>query len=103
MLEPRSYQLETLEAIEEKWVEGITRQLVSLPTGVGKTIVFALLAKSLNTKTLIVAHTFVKPKPLIIIATVAMPELAFFRESGGKRLLILSAIFKSWQTAATKP
>lgn len=57
MLEPRSYQLEALEAIEQSWSAGVTHQLISLPTGVGKTIVFALLAKSLNTKTLIVAHT----------------------------------------------
>ncbi|NGX59129.1 MAG: putative DNA repair helicase RadD [Chlamydiae bacterium] len=57
MLTPREYQLEALEAINDCWANGITRQLVSLPTGVGKTIIFALLAKLLNTKTLIVAHT----------------------------------------------
>ena len=57
MLTPREYQLEALEAINDCWANGITRQLVSLPTGVGKTIIFALLAKLLNTKTLIIAHT----------------------------------------------
>ncbi len=57
MITPREYQIEALEAIQEGWANQSTRQLVSLPTGVGKTIIFALLAKSINTKTLIIAHT----------------------------------------------
>ena len=57
MLEPRTYQLEAIEAVNEFRSQGITRQLISLPTGTGKTVIFALLAKAINTKTLIVAHT----------------------------------------------
>ncbi len=57
MLKPREYQLEALEAVAESRANGITRQLISLPTGCGKTVVFALLAKELNTRTLVLAHT----------------------------------------------
>jgi superfamily II DNA or RNA helicase len=56
MLTPRQYQVEAIEAILGKWREGITRQLLSLPTGTGKTVIFALLAQKLDTFTLILAH-----------------------------------------------
>ena len=35
---------------------GVTRQLISLPTGTGKTIIFGLLVKQLGVKTLALAH-----------------------------------------------
>lgn len=56
MLIPREYQLEALDAVESFRKQGITRQLISLPTGTGKTIVFSLLARRLNAKTLLIAH-----------------------------------------------
>ncbi|MGA8165637.1 MAG: DEAD/DEAH box helicase [Waddliaceae bacterium] len=55
-IQPREYQIKALEAIILRQKGGILRQLVSLPTGTGKTILFGLLAKELNTKTLIIAH-----------------------------------------------
>ena len=56
MIKPRKYQIEAVEAVIEASKRGISRQLISLPTGTGKTIIFALLAKQLNTRTLILAH-----------------------------------------------
>jgi len=56
MLEPRKYQIEAVEAVLEAQKRGVSRQLVSLPTGTGKTIIFALLAKRLGVRTLILAH-----------------------------------------------
>jgi len=56
MIEPRKYQLEAVEAVIEANKSGVSRQLVSLPTGTGKTIIFALLAKRLGVRTLILAH-----------------------------------------------
>ena len=41
MIEPRKYQTEAVEAILEAQKRGVTRQLVSLPTGTGKTIIRA--------------------------------------------------------------
>ncbi len=56
MISPREYQIECIESILERKSKGIGQQLVCLPTGTGKTVVFSLLAKQLNCKTLVVAH-----------------------------------------------
>ena len=56
MIELRPYQNEALEAIEECEKDGTLRQLVSLPTGTGKTILFCTAAKRRNGRTLILAH-----------------------------------------------
>ena len=56
MIEPRPYQSECVAAVLQKWRAGVTRQIVSLPTGTGKTVIFGLLAKELGTKTLVLAH-----------------------------------------------
>jgi superfamily II DNA or RNA helicase len=56
MLTPRQYQIEAVESVTSKWREGITRQLLSLPTGGGKTIIFALLIKEMQIPTLVLAH-----------------------------------------------
>ena len=55
-MELRPYQLECLESIESKTKEGIRRQMVVLPTGSGKTVIFSELIKRLNVKTLVIAH-----------------------------------------------
>ena len=57
LISPREYQTESLEAVQDFRANGITRQLICLPTGTGKTVVFALLAKEINVKTLVIAHT----------------------------------------------
>jgi superfamily II DNA or RNA helicase len=56
MIIPREYQVEALDAVSAYQGKGITRQLISLPTGTGKTVIFALLAKQRNVKTLVLAH-----------------------------------------------
>lgn len=56
MIELRPYQHECLEAIETAQTEGTNRQLVALPTGTGKTIIFTTVAKKRNGRTLILAH-----------------------------------------------
>ena len=52
----RPYQLEAITQINASQMEGVTRQLVALPTGAGKTICFADLARQRNQKTLVLAH-----------------------------------------------
>ena len=52
----RPYQLECLRIIEEKSAAGINQQLVVLPTGAGKTVIFSELIKEKNLKTLVIAH-----------------------------------------------
>jgi len=56
MLTLRDFQEEALQEILSQFRAGITRQLVTLPTGTGKTVIFASLAKALNTRTIIIVH-----------------------------------------------
>ena len=56
MLALRPYQIEAIEAVKEAQSSGINRQLISLPTGTGKTVTFAALARDLNAKTIVLAH-----------------------------------------------
>ncbi len=42
---PRPYQVEALEATLQAYAQGQCRILIVLPTGTGKTIIFALLLK----------------------------------------------------------
>ncbi len=56
MLELRSYQTESLMAIDEAVARGITRPLLALPTGTGKTVVFAHLVARRPGRTLILVH-----------------------------------------------
>lgn len=47
-MELRPYQRECLEAIAKRWQEGVSRQLVVLPTGSGKTVIAAHLPNYVN-------------------------------------------------------
>lgn len=52
----RDYQTAAVEAVEGGFDAGITRAGMSLPTGAGKTIVFAEIIKRSNERTLVIAH-----------------------------------------------
>jgi superfamily II DNA or RNA helicase len=52
----RDYQLETLQQIDAAEARGITRQVIHLPTGAGKTIVFSALVAQRNVRTLILVN-----------------------------------------------
>ncbi len=56
MLSLRDYQAEAIEIIEKEYAAGVTRQLVVLPTGSGKTIIIAHLVIRMNVPTLILVH-----------------------------------------------
>lgn len=56
LLELREYQQEALTEVFRELQAGIHRQLIVLPTGAGKTIVMAAIAKTFNKKTLLLAH-----------------------------------------------
>lgn len=53
----RPYQEECLEAIKSKFSQGVSRQLVQLPTAAGKTVVFANFINGWDGKTIVLAHT----------------------------------------------
>jgi superfamily II DNA or RNA helicase len=53
----RDYQDECRNTIKSKYEQGISRQLVALPTGTGKTVIFAHLPQTMRVqKTLVLAH-----------------------------------------------
>ena len=54
-MELRPYQREAVQAINEKWDEW-QRELLVLPTGCGKTVVFNTIANQRPGRTLILAH-----------------------------------------------
>lgn len=45
VFKPREYQREALEAVRKAWSSGMERPVVLLPTGAGKTVIFAHLAE----------------------------------------------------------
>lgn len=53
---PRDYQRGALDAIHEARGRGITRQLISLPTGAGKTIIAAHLVRETGLPTVMLVH-----------------------------------------------
>lgn len=59
MITPREYQTEAIQAVRDKYRQGVTKPLISLPTGTGKTIVFSLIvqaAANRENRSLILAH-----------------------------------------------
>lgn len=56
MIALRGYQDEAIDESIAEYGKGITRQLIALPTGTGKTILFAALAHKLDRPTIIIAH-----------------------------------------------
>lgn len=55
-LAPRPYQVQALDAIAAAYARGVDRQLVVLPTGGGKTVVFSHLVTRRGGRALILAH-----------------------------------------------
>ena len=58
-MELRPYQQEARQAVEKEWACGVDRTLLVLPTGCGKTIVFAKIAEDSvrdGDRVLILAH-----------------------------------------------
>lgn len=58
VLRPRPYQTEAIEAVRQAKLCGVQRQLVVLPTGAGKTVVFSHLIRrrAASGRALIIAH-----------------------------------------------
>lgn len=57
--EPRPYQRDAIAAVEREWAAGVKRTLLVMPTGTGKTVVFAELAaheRERAGRTLVIAH-----------------------------------------------
>jgi ATP-dependent helicase IRC3 len=55
-LKLRDYQLECVETVLSEFTQQIHRQLISLPTGSGKTVIMSAIARQFHKKTLLIAH-----------------------------------------------
>eukprot|EP00200_Dunaliella_tertiolecta_P010783 CAMPEP_0202386044 /NCGR_PEP_ID=MMETSP1127-20130417/64332_1 /ASSEMBLY_ACC=CAM_ASM_000462 /TAXON_ID=3047 /ORGANISM="Dunaliella tertiolecta, Strain CCMP1320" /LENGTH=280 /DNA_ID=CAMNT_0048986431 /DNA_START=72 /DNA_END=911 /DNA_ORIENTATION=+ len=53
----RDYQKQTIEDVQDNLRNGLMRQLLALPTGSGKTVIFLTIARLLNLKTLILTNS----------------------------------------------
>jgi superfamily II DNA or RNA helicase len=56
MIIPRPYQIEVVNAVMDRWNTGVTRQIVNLPTGTGKTPTAAMVIQAFRGRTLFLAH-----------------------------------------------
>ena len=56
VLQLRPYQREAVVAVEKAEASGVTRPLLSLPTGTGKTVIFAHLITQRAGRALVLAH-----------------------------------------------
>jgi superfamily II DNA or RNA helicase len=56
MITPRPYQIEAVNAVMNRLFFGVTRQIVNLPTGTGKTPTAAMLMRDFGGRTLFLAH-----------------------------------------------
>ncbi|UJA19790.1 DEAD/DEAH box helicase [Thermoleophilia bacterium SCSIO 60948] len=72
----RPYQQEAIDAIERALARGISRSLIALPTGSGKTVVFSHLIKKRGGKALILAHRDELLQQAKDKLTTVAPELA---------------------------
>ena len=52
----RDYQEEALKTVLDEYKNNVNRQLISLPTGTGKTVIMAAIVKQFNKKTILLAH-----------------------------------------------
>ena len=53
----RDYQLEAIESVRTAYLNGVRKQLICLPTGTGKTVIMAFIAKTSKRPILILVHT----------------------------------------------
>jgi superfamily II DNA or RNA helicase len=56
MINPRPYQTDAVNTVMDRWNAGITRQIVNLPTGTGKTPTAAMVVQRFGGRTLFLAH-----------------------------------------------
>jgi len=52
----RKYQQEAMDTVVKQFKKGVSKQLIVLPTGTGKTVLLAAIIMFFNLKTLVIAH-----------------------------------------------
>ena len=91
----RPYQHETITAILNKQAEGVTNQLIHLPTGSGKTIVIANLSEEIKGRILVLTHRRIlveqtKEKILLVDSNADIGIIQGSRNELDNRIIIAS-------------
>jgi len=100
MLTLRPYQQECLLAIQTQHSQGRHRQLISLPTGAGKTVIFANLIKETGLRTLVLAHTNELLEQASDKIKMVCPELDVGIVNGHNKRFDTHAVISSIQAAS---
>lgn len=98
-LKLRPYQEECLQSIQDSYMLGINRQLIQLPTGSGKTVVFASLIKHMQRRTLVLAHTTELLEQANDKLTMICPELDVGTIKAGRKECNCSVVVSTIQSA----
>lgn len=64
----RDYQRGAIDAVFAAWADGMQRPAIVLPTGAGKTVVFASLIKEFRTRPVAVGENYVPGRRVIVLA-----------------------------------
>jgi ATP-dependent helicase IRC3 len=95
----RPYQEECLTSIHEHYAKGVNRQLVSLPTAAGKTVIFANLISQMKKKTLVLAHTTELLDQARDKITMISPDLDVGLVKGGRKEFDCDIVVSTIQSA----
>lgn len=100
----RDYQREALAAVHHHAVRGLRRQLIALPTGSGKTVIFSQLPRVFPGRMLVIAHREELLGQAAEKISWANPALRVDVEQAGRRASShADVVVASIQTLATSP
>lgn len=103
-LQLRDYQRDAISAVRDGFGRGVRRQLIELPTGTGKTVVFASIPGRVKKKTLIIAHRSELLDQARDKLAAANPDLRIEIEQADRHAdQSADVIIASIQTLATSP
>lgn len=98
----RPYQMEALDAIDAAYRAGQRRQLISMPTGAGKTVTFAHLIKRMRLRTVVVVHRDELVRQTVDKVQQVIPSLSTGVVKAERDELSADVIVASAQTLAVK-
>src|SRR5437016_3237861 len=102
-LTPRPYQYEAVAALLAATARGVQRPLLVLPTGTGKTIIFALLVQRRRGRSLILAHRDELIQQAVAKLHLVDPTLALGVVQAERDELTAPTVVASVQTLSRRP
>ena len=97
----RPYQTQCIQSIRDNFKQ-YNRQLISLPTGAGKTVIFSEILKSLKGRALVIAHRDELITQAVDKIKTINPEISIGIEKGALRAGNVKVVVASIQTMKSK-